>query len=77
MKASFRGPFGNRGNEAHEVCDDDAAPCKLNNAEAKRTHQVGAVRRRTATEMNLSDASEQHLKNGFRRKRLRYDFLRV
>ena len=47
MKASFRGPCGNRGSEAHEVSDDDV-PCKLNNAEAKRTHQVGAVRKRTA-----------------------------
>ena len=47
MKASFRGPCGNRGSEAHEVSDDDV-PCKLNNAEAKRTHRVGAVRKRTA-----------------------------
>ena len=76
MKASFRGPYGNRGGEACEVHADDA-PCKLNNAEAKRTHRVGAVRRVPQTEMNLSDAGEQHLKNGFRRKRLRYDFLRV
>ena len=56
MQASFRGPFGNRGNEAHEVDFDDAVPCKLNNAEAKRTHRVGAVRRVPQTEMNLSEA---------------------
>ena len=45
--ASFPGPYGNRGNEVWEVRSDDV-PCKLNNAEAKRTHQVGAVQRRTA-----------------------------
>jgi hypothetical protein len=33
-----------------------SVPCKLNNAEAKRTHQVGAVRRVPQTEMNLSEA---------------------
>ena len=42
--SEFRGAYENRGNEACEVRSDDV-PCKLNNAEAKRTHQVGAVRK--------------------------------
>ena len=33
-----------------------SVPCKLNNAEAKRTHRVGAARRVPQTEMNLSEA---------------------
>jgi hypothetical protein len=53
---------GLTGGKAHVIVVKLAAerrasvPCKLNNAEAKRTHQVGAVRRVPQTEMNLSEA---------------------